>query len=42
MIEAKVIAHSVAHVARPLDLRDMPGVNRNFKEWTQFRAELGL
>lgn len=30
------------HVARPLDLRDMPGVNRNFKEWTQFRAELGL
>lgn len=30
------------HVARPLDLRDMPGVNRNFKEWTQFRAEIGL
>lgn len=30
------------HVARPLDLRDMPGVNKNFKEWTQFRAELGL
>ncbi len=30
------------HVARPLDLRDMPRVNRNFKEWTQFRAELGL
>ena len=30
------------HVARPLDLRDMPGVNRNFKEWTQFRAELSL
>ena len=30
------------HVARPLDLRDMPGVNRNFKEWAQFRAEIGL
>jgi hypothetical protein len=30
------------HVARPLDLLDIQGVNRNFKEWAQFRAELGL
>ena len=30
------------HVARPWDLRDLPGVVRNLKEWTQFRAEIGL
>ena len=30
------------HVARPWDLRDLPGVVRNFREWTQFRAEIGL
>lgn len=30
------------HVARPWDLRDWPGGVRNFREWTQFRAEIGL
>ena len=30
------------HVARPWDVRDLPEAVRNFREWTQFRAEIGL